>query len=805
MRRAVRALTARPGFTIVAVATLAIGFGVNAAIFSITRSMLLRPLPYRDADRLVQVFEELPAEGLKYGPITPASYARWRDRVDAFEQTAGFLRVAMNVATSDFAVQVEAFRVSPSFFPLLGVEPAIGRGFTDEDAQPGHDHVVLLNDGFWRRRFGGDPHIVGQSIDVDGTPCTVIGVLPASFKIFRILNHELDIFRPFILNPNEREQAMNLWAKLRPGATIELARAQLKTVYATLPMTGRRWTADAVLYQQRASSGSRPMVVMLESAVGLVLLIGCANVANLLLAVAAGRRKELAVRLALGASRWNVVKDLGCESLLLTIAGGGVAILLSVWAVAMLNSVVSYQDINRFEPFRVDRWVVAFTIALAAAIAIVFGLLPIRTADSVDVVDALKESAPGATAGPANRRLRQALVIAEVALAIVLAASAVVLTRSASALHGLPRGVAVDRVMTAQVALNDPAYADPRRLVRAADAIVQRLRASPGIEVAALVNYPPLAMIRVGVPVVAEGVPPSPDGRTPIARYFVTAPEYFRAAGIPLGFGRDFTSSDDVDHQRVAIVSERFARRFWNSSDVVGRRVMAKFPHSDAFWVPRSKDGWLTIVGVARDVNEDGIPDSAGFPQIYLPYAQAPTPVVTMIAKTSGAPPATAAPLIRAAVRNVDPHLPVSYEMTYDEMVRDTFSRPREMAWIIGTFAMLALLLSAIGVYGVMTYVTTARTREIGIRMALGASRGDIVAMIVGDALRPTAAGVAIGVAATPFALQLARGLLFGVGPFDPRTLAIVAAGLGLVSTAASAIPAFRAARGGEVVALRSA
>ena len=802
MKRAVRALTSRPGFTIVAVATLAIGFGVNAAIFSITRAMLWRPLPYRDGNRLVQVFEADALTGVTNRALTPASYANWRDRVDAFEQTAAFVRVAMNVATPSFAVQVEGFRVSPSFFPMLGFEPAIGRNFTDAEAQPGHDAVVLLTDTFWRSRFGGDPAIIGGSIDVDGAPCLVVGVLPASFRIFRVLNHPIDLFRPFVLNPNEHEQSMNLWAMLRPGATIALARAQLATAYATLPMTGRRWTGSADLYRERVASGSKPIVVMLESAVGLVLLIGCANVANLLLAAALSRRKELAVRLALGATRWQVVKDLGQESMLLTFAGGAVAVLLSLWIVAVLNAVVSYQDINRFEPFRVDAWVLTFTVALAAGVTVAFGLLPLRAANAVNVVDALKDSAAGTTVGVSHRQLRHGLVVVEVALSIVLATSAMVLMRSAAALHGLERGVAVDGIMTAQVALNDPAYAEPRRLVETASAIVRRLGASPGIGMAALVNYPPLAMIRVGVPVVADGIAPQPDHGPPPVRYFIVSHEYFRAIGIPIAFGRGFLPSDDADHGDVAVVSERFARRFWDTTDVVGRRVMAKFPASDAFWVPRSRGGWLTIVGVARDVNEEGIPDSAGFPQIYLPYAQAPTPVLTLVAKTLGAPAESAAPTIRAAVRAIDPRLPVSYEMTYDDMIRDTFARPREMARIVGAFAALALLLSAIGVYGVMAYLTTTRTREIGIRIALGATRLDIVSLVVRHALKLTLAGAVLGAAATPVALGAARGLLFGVGALDPWSLGTVAAGLTVVCVVAAAIPAVRAARAGELVGL---
>ena len=469
----------------------------------------------------------------------------------------------------------------------------------------------------------------------------------------------------------------------------------------------------------------------------------------------------------------------------------------------MLNAVVSYQDINRFEPFRVDGVVILFTTALAAAVATAFGVLPIGTADTVNVVDALKDSAPGTTAGVVHRRLRQALVVGEVALAIVLAASAVVLTRSAFALHGAARGVTVDRVMTAQVALNDPAYTDPRRLVQVAASIVDRLRVSPGIDVATLVNYPPLATIRVGVPVTVDGEAPAPEGRTPVARYFVIAPDYFHAASIPLVLGRDFSSRDDVDHQPVAIVSERFARRFWSTTDVIGRRVMARFPPSDAFWIPRTRGGWLIVVGVARDVNEDGIPDSAGFPQLYLPYAQAPTPVATIIARTTGAPPETAAPAIRAAVRTTDARLPVSYEMTCDDVIRETFSRPREMAWIIGAFAALALLLSAVGVYGVMSFVTAARSREIGIRIALGARRSDIVALVVGHALKLTIIGCAIGAIGTPAALQLMRDWLFGVGAFDPWTLSAVALGLAVISMTAAAVPAIRAARRGQLLPLR--
>jgi putative ABC transport system permease protein len=754
--RSVRSLASRPVFPTVAVATLALGLGVNAAIFSLTREVLLRPLPYRDADRLVRVFETSRTLGVASAPIAPVNYVEWRDLVDAFEQIAVFRRVAFNVSMKTNAVQVEGFQIAPAFFPMLGVEPALGRGFTDEDAQPGRDAVVLLNNGFWRRQFAADPAVVGQSIDVDGTPCRVVGVLPSSFRIFRVLNREVDLFRPFVLDANDREQSINVYAKLKPDVSLKSARAQMTTVYSSLPIPDQLWTADVALLTTSFAANSRPILLALEWAAALVLLIACANIANLLLAVSAGRRKELAVRQALGASRWQIARDLAGETLILTVAGGALAILLATWIVAALNTAVSFQDINRLQPFRVDAWVIAFTGGLTLAVALIFGVLPAHAAADADVVDALKDSTHGVTSGMPNRGLRHALIIGELALSIVLTASALALTRSALGLHGLARGVTVDGVMTAQVALNDPRYAENERLVRVAASMLGRLSTSPGIDAAALVNYPPLSVIRVGVPVSIEGQAP-PPGHLWMARYWVIAPGYFHTAGIRLLVGRDFTLADDRTRGGVAIVSETFARRFWNTTDVAGKRLRPVFPKSHAFWIPRASGEMLTIVGVVGDVREDGLPDAAGLPQLYLPYAQNPTSTLTLI--------------------------------------QETFARPRELAWLVGAFAVLALVLSAVGVYGVIAYLTAARTREIGIRIALGATAFDIVSLIVHHAMALTAVGVAIGVVLAPMALRLTSGLLFGVGPFDPVTLLTVAALLAGVSIAASTIPAVRAAR----------
>jgi putative ABC transport system permease protein len=796
MRRALRALLARPGFTIVAIATLTLGFGVNAAVFSLTRTVLLRELPYRDADRLVQVNEMSASLSAIAGAVSPANYIAWRERVTAFEQTAYFRRVQFNLSVPTRAIQLEGFLVSANFFPLLGIDAARGRGFHEAEASArGRDDVVMLSDGVWRREFDSDPSAVGRKVIVDGTPCTVIGVLPATFKIFHVLNRDVDLFRPLVMDPTEKIQTLNLWAKLKPGVPVETADAELKAAYPTLPFRDRDWIGTASLLSTRFASGPKSVLVALEWAVGFVLLIACANVANLLLALAAGRRTEFAVRQALGAGRWRIARDLAGETIALVAAGSALAIVLAWWLVSVLNAIVSFQDINRLEPFRIDGWVLAFTIAIAIGVAFVFGLLPAGTVGTIDVAGALKESGQAVAGGPSSRRVRQALIVAELALAIVLTVSAVTLTRSAIALHDLTRGVSVDGVMTAQIALNDPRYASPELMVQTAAAIVERLRRSPAIDAAALVNYVPLALIRVGARVAVEGVPPPSADRPWVARYFVISPEYFSAVGIPMITGRDFNAADDRAHGGVAIISETFARRFWNTTDVVGRQITPNFGESSAFWIPRSRGGPMTVVGVVRDVSEEGILDSAGFPQMYVPYAQNPTVVSTLVARAAGGRAETAAPAIRNAVHDVDPQLPVSYEMTFDEVLRETFARPRELAWLIGSFAGLALILAAIGVYGVMAFMTTARAREIAIRMALGAGERDVVTLIVGDALKLAVVGAAIGLAATPLAFRLLNATVYGVAPWDPVMLVSVAASMAAICALASALPAARAAR----------
>jgi predicted permease len=794
---AVRSLASRPGFTAVAIATLAVGFGVNAAIFSLTRTVLLRPLPYRDVDRLVLIGEASAARRVSYSAVVPANYVAWRPRVTAFEELAAWRFVYFTLSGQvDPPIRVQGVIGAPAFFPLLGITPLLGRQFTADEARPGNDQVVILSNGFWRRQFGADPHIVGRILTVDGTRCTVVGVLPETFRFFHVLNRELEIWRPFVLDPTDREHSINLYGKLKPGVPLSAARAELAAAYAALPAEAFRdnWTADIATLSTRFTANQRPILQALEVAVALVMCIAAANIANLLLAVAAARRKEVAVRVALGATRWQLMMELGRETLLLSGAGAIMGMLSAYWVVDLLNESVSYQDINRLEPFRVDLWVVVFTGGLAVVTACMFALLPAHRASDTDVVDALKESSHGATSGVAHRRMRGALLIAELTLSIVLLTSALELSWSALSLNAMDRGVDTGRVMTAQLSLNASQYADTTRLTRFAEAVVDRLNVTAGVDSASVVNYPPLSVVGTGVPVAIEGHA-ADEGREPVVQYWVVAPRYFATVGIPRLTGRDFERADTLDSPGVAIVSRRFAQQFWHRTDVIGERTTPLFPQSDAFWIPHTIRRPLTIVGVVEDVREDGIPghpdDRA--PQLYLPYSQNPTRIMTVVTRPRGVP-ASAAPLIRDAVRTIDRDQPTFDEKTLDDVKFETFARSREVAWLIGAFALLALVLSAVGVYGVISYLTAARNREIGIRMALGASKRDVMSMIVGGAMRLALVGSAIGVVLAPMVISVERTWISGIDRLHPISLAAVVALLVAVCAVAAAIPAHRVA-----------
>ena len=797
MKRSFRALARQPTFALVTCAILALGFGVNAAVFSLTRTVLLRPLPYRDADRLVDLAEaNLPA-GVAYAPVSPADYVEWRQQTRTVDITAAWRFVYFALSGTTAPIRVQGLRVEPSFFRLLGVTPALGRDFEAREAIAGRDAVIILSGGFWRRAFGADPSVIGRPITVDGARCTIVGVLPDTFRFIHVLNRELDVWRPFAIDPTEREHSIQVYAKLASGTSLDAVRSEAAAIFTSLPRDAHRegWTPDVSSLAERFTIRQRPILIGLQWAVALVLAVACANVASLVLASSAIRRRDVAVRVALGATRWRIARDFAGETMILSLGGGVGGATLAVWTVAALNRFVSYQDINRLEPFRVDA-VVLTAVGLAVAFtAVILAALPARTAATADVIDALKSDSHSAT----NRvgLLRQFLLVSQLAISIVLLAAALTLVRTMLGLLTIDRGLRMDRVTTSQVSLGAAPYDDAARLTRFAGVALDRLAAMPGIESASLANYLPLSPIGTTVPIEI-------DGRTTVdrnvaqrsVRYWIVSPQYFASLGIRLLAGREFTSDDVAGRSSVAIVSARLARRFWNHVDVVGERLTPQFPRGDAFWIPKRAAGSALIVGVVADIREDGLP-TAALPQLYLPYAQNPTRIMTLIARTA-APLDAAAPLLRDAVRAADPEQPTFDEQTMEEVVRETFARPRELAWLLTAFAALALVLATTGVYGLTEYTTTARSRELGIRMAMGATRRDIVGLVIRDAMRVAVLGVIAGVLATPAAFKVIDARVYGIAAWSPIVLVTVSLFLSSVSVAAAAVPACRAAVRGE-------
>jgi putative ABC transport system permease protein len=618
MKRSVRALLRRPTFAIVICAILGVGFGVNAAVFSLTRTVLLRPLPYRDADRLVDLAEaNLPA-GVAYAPVSPADYVEWRQQTHTIDTAAAWRFVYFALSEETVPIRVQGLRVEPSFFSVLGVTPLLGRDFEAREAIAGRDAVIILSNGFWRRAFGADPTVIGRPITVDGTRCTVVGVLPETFRFIHVLNRELDVWRPFVVNPTEREHSIQVYAKLARGASVAAARSEAATIYASLPQAADRqgWTAEVSSLAERLTAQQRPILVGLQWAVALVLTVACANVASLVLASSAIRRRDFAVRTALGATRWRIARDFAGETIILSVGGGVGGAMLAVGTVAVLNRFVSYQDINRLEPFRVDAVVLAAVGLTVVFTAIILAVLPVHTAAQTDVIDALKSDSHAASKG--GGLLRRFLLVPQLAVSIVLLAAALTLVRGMAGLLTMDRGLRLDRVMTAQLSLSATPYDDAAQLTRFAGATLDGLAGMPGVESASLANYLPLSSIGTTVPIAI-------DGRTDLdrntaqrsVRYWIVAPQYVSSLGIRLLTGRDFTRDDVAGRVSVTIVSARLARRFWNRVDVVGERLTPQFPRGEAFWIPRREGGSAVIVGVVDDIREDGLP-TAGLPQLYL-------------------------------------------------------------------------------------------------------------------------------------------------------------------------------------------
>jgi predicted permease len=795
LRYALRVLLKSPGFTAVAVLTLALGIGANTAIFSVVNAVVLRPLPYPHPERLVRGTWEL--ESGDIDAVTALVFEYWKDHSSSFEAVAGYsgINSGFNLAGGTEPERVRGLQVSEGFFRVLGIEPAIGRGFLEEEDRPGFPPVVVVSDGLWRSYFGSDPTLIGKEVQVNGRSRTVVGILPPSFQF----EAPIDVLLPLQLKADVRDDGQNtgLIARLRPDVSRDQAQAEVEQLlpefrreYPTHLQAGERGML-LVGYQQSVVGDVGKTLWLLFGAVGFVLLIACANVANLLLARASARRGEIAIRIALGASRWRLMRQMLTESWLLALAGSFAGLLVALWGVPALLAFTP-RKLPRFQEIGLDHEAVLFAVAASLVTSLLFGIVPAWRATRLDVNEAIKSASSRSTAGRLDSRVRGLLVISEVALSIVLLIGAALLIESFIKLRAVSLGFDPNQVTTAQASLTSQRYRTTSQVWAFEQQVLDRLSSLPGVVAVATASNVPLERgLRMGVGIESEG-------KRVVQTVWVRAisPQYFRALKIPIVSGREFSDADSQTSALVVIANETLARRFWPDHDAVGEHISRQ---SNA----------LQIVGVAGDVREMAL-DQAVEPTIYIPAAQMPDGLMaamnrwfltSWIVRATGPVDLTAA--LQQAMKEADPQMPIANVRPMTQVIASSVASQQFILLLMGVFAGLALVLTAVGIYGVLSYQVSQRTNEIGIRMALGAGAGDVLRLIVSQGLRLTLIGVAIGAAAAYGLTRLIAHLLFGVSATDPVTFLVVAVLLTGVALGACFVPARRATKVDPLVALR--
>jgi putative ABC transport system permease protein len=792
-----RWLASRPAFTAIAVLTLALGIGANTAIFSVVHSMLLAPLPFPEPDRLVMLWETDAGDETARFIVAAPNFQDWTRQSTSFTHTAIWEDLRFNIAGGSDPEQVPGLRVSSTVFPMLGVAPQLGRTFTAEEDGPGHA-VAVISDGLWRRRFGGRQDVIGQTTRLNGQPYEIIGVMPPSFAF---VQEAYAVWVPIAFTRQDAERGSHSFyaaARLKPGVAFETARSEMRTIGSRLEKQYEWNKGESATITRMTDLGItqiRGTLYALLGAVAMVLLIACVNVANLLLAQAAARHREFAIRAALGAGRARLASQMLAEGLLLAGLGGAAGIGLAWAGTAALAG--SLPASIRFAPFReartvpLDPAVLAFTFGLAAVTGILFSLAPMLGTRAHAGASLKASGDRGATAR--FTALRNALVAIEVALAVIVLAGAGLMIKSVARLTGVDPGLTSHHVLTMGIALPQTDTYGPPVRTTFCDDVQREIGALPGVISVAAISHLPLSGANAGRGFTIEGRPAASATEGPSASYRLTCPGYFKTLGIPIVRGRDFTPADSLNAAGVVILNEIAASRYWPNQDPIDQRLK--------LGPPASENPWMTVVGVTRDVRHFGL-DSDARREMFRPYSQAVWPTMTITVRTATEPLAIAGS-VRTALARIDPDQPVSRIRTMDQVIEESIGSRRFPMLLLALFSAVALALAAIGVYGVVSYVVSQRTREIGIRMALGARAAQVIRLVVQRSLVPIVAGVVFGIAGSLAASRLLTALLFHVEPGDPAVLGAIVLVLGASAIAACLVPARRAASVDPLVVLR--
>ncbi|MFZ0522386.1 MAG: ABC transporter permease [Candidatus Acidiferrales bacterium] len=801
----IRMLLKNPGFTAIAILTLALGIGANTAIFSVVNAEILRPLPFRDPGQLVHVATSNVRIHATNGAISYPDFADWRAQNHVFQDLAAYTDASFALAGIEQPAHLEAATVSADLFTLLGVAPELGRTFLPEEDEP-HHHVVILSDRLWKDRFAADPHIIGRVITLDNSGYTVVGVMPPTFQ-YPLQREPAELWSTFgpvrestdgspSMAEHRSAHFLRAVARLKPGVTLAEAQANLDVITAALakqyPDSDKYFGAHLTSEQEQMTHDIRPALFVMMVAVGFVLLIACVNVANLLLARATARTREIAIRTALGAGRKRVVRQLLTEALLLALMAGALGLLIASWGIAILIR-FSPADVPRVASIQMDGWVLLFTMALSLATGILFGLAPALQVSHANIVDALKEGALSTTAGRGRHTLRSALVVMETALALVLLVGSGLLIRSLLRLQDVNPGFDPHNVMASNVDLPDAKYSDTQKAQFFRELIPQ-LRALPGVQSAAAIYPLPMGGDEIRTSFQIDGHPVAPS-EEPHASLRTVTPDYFATMRIPLLQGRDFSARDEVASTPVVIINEALARQYFPNENPIGKHIKPSVASSTPEPLMRE------IVGVVgnvkfRNLSEEWAPES------YVPYSQISFGSMAVVVRTAQDPNSLAKP-IAETVRSFDKDLPTYAPKTVEEYINSTIAQPRFNTFLLGIFAGLAMLLTAVGLYGVISYSVAQRTHELGIRVALGAEPRDMLRLVVGQGLQLAVIGVGLGLVATLALTHFLASLLFGVTATDPISFLAVIVLLFAVVLLASYIPARRAMRVDPMVALR--